>query len=66
MPIVEVHILEGRTDEMKEQLIVKVTEAVHETLNAPLESIRVIIDEMPLQHFGIAGESVRKRRAQGK
>lgn len=62
MPIVEVHMLEGRTDEMKEELMVKITNVVHETLNAPLESIRVIIEEMPLNHFCIAGETAKKRR----
>ena len=66
MPIVEIHMLEGRSDELKEELIVNLTRTVHETLNAPVESIRVIIDEMPLQHFGIAGQSVRKRRSQGR
>ena len=66
MPIVEIHMLEGRTDEMKEELIFKVTQTVHETLDAPLESIRVIIDEMPLSHYGIAGETAAKRRARGR
>lgn len=62
MPIVEIHMLEGRTDAMKEELMVKVTQVVHETLNAPLESIRVIIEEMPLTHFCIAGETAQKRK----
>lgn len=66
MPIVEIHMLEGRSDELKEELIANLTRTVQETLNAPVESIRVIIDEMPLQHFGIAGQSVRKRRSQGR
>jgi len=28
-----------------------------------MESIRVLINEMPLEHWGIAGESVKKRRS---
>lgn len=66
MPIVQIHMLEGRTPELKEKLIYNVTQTIHETLNAPVETIRVILDEMPLQHFGIAGESVKKRREQGR
>jgi 4-oxalocrotonate tautomerase len=60
MPIATINIIEGRTDEQKEELIVKVSQAIHEALDAPLESVRVIINEMPKQHFGIAGQSVKK------
>jgi len=60
MPIVQVNMLEGRTDEQKEKLIVKITEAMNEAIGAPVESVRVMINEMPKQHFGIAGQSVKK------
>ncbi|MDZ7817194.1 MAG: tautomerase family protein [Aliarcobacter sp.] len=33
---------------------------LHESLDAPLENLRVIINEMPKQHYGIAGKSVKK------
>jgi 4-oxalocrotonate tautomerase len=62
MPIVEIHMLEGRSDEMKENLIYSVTKAVHEALNVPLANVRVILDEMKLQHFGCSGESEAARR----
>lgn len=62
MPIATINIIEGRDDEKKEALIQKVTQAIHESLDAPLESIRVIINEMPVQHYGIAGVSVKKMR----
>ncbi|MBR9871743.1 MAG: 4-oxalocrotonate tautomerase [Marinobacter sp.] len=61
MPIAQINILEGRTDEQKEALIHEVTDAIVRSLDAPVESVRVIINEMPKQHFGIAGESARKR-----
>lgn len=60
MPIATINILEGRTNEQKERLIVKMTEAIHESIDAPMASIRIIINEMPKQHFGIAGESAKK------
>ncbi|HLV77333.1 MAG TPA: 4-oxalocrotonate tautomerase [Marinobacter sp.] len=61
MPIAQINILEGRTDEQKERLIEEVTDAIVRSLDAPLESVRVIINEMPKQHFGIAGQSAKKR-----
>lgn len=60
MPIATINILEGRSDEKKEKLIAMVTEAIHESIDAPHSSIRVILNEMPKQHFGIAGKSVKK------
>jgi len=60
MPIATINIIEGRTDEQKERLIVKMTEAINEAIGAPIPSIRIIINEMPKQHFGIAGESAKK------
>lgn len=61
MPIAQINILEGRTDEQKEMLIREVTDAICRSLDAREESVRIILNEMPAQHFGIAGQSVRKR-----
>jgi len=60
MPIATINILEGRSDEKKEKLIAMVTEAIHESIDAPYAGIRVILNEMPKQHFGIAGKSAKK------
>ncbi|SFM77340.1 2-hydroxymuconate tautomerase [Marinobacter zhejiangensis] len=60
MPVAQLNILEGRSDEQKEALIREVSEAICRSLDAPLESVRVIINEMPKQHFGIAGQSAKK------
>lgn len=61
MPIAQINIVEGRTDAQKELLIREVSDAITRALDAPLESVRVIINEMPKQHFGIAGQSAQKR-----
>src|SRR5512135_2768810 len=45
MPLVEIHLLEGRTDEQKKALLSAVTLAVHETIGSPIESIRVWVQE---------------------
>lgn len=60
MPVAQINILEGRTDEQKETLIREVSEAISRSLDAPLQSVRVIITEMPKQHFGIGGQSAKK------
>ncbi|AFQ51783.1 4-oxalocrotonate tautomerase [Burkholderia sp. Bp8963] len=61
MPVAHLYILEGRDDDKKERLIAEVTEAIHRSLDAPVESVRVIITEMPKAHFGIGGQSAKKR-----
>ncbi|MEH6686488.1 MAG: 2-hydroxymuconate tautomerase [Halopseudomonas sabulinigri] len=60
MPIAQLYIIEGRTDQQKESLIREVSEAMSRSLDAPIERIRVMITEMPKQHFGIAGQSAKK------
>jgi 4-oxalocrotonate tautomerase len=62
MPFIQVYLLEGRSPEKKEALIHELTETVCKVLDAPKENVRVMIQEMPLEHWGIAGESVKKRR----
>ncbi len=55
MPLIEIHLLEGRNKEQKKQLLEAVTRAVHESLGAPLETIRVWIQEIPADEFMTAG-----------
>ena len=61
MPIIQVHMMEGRTDEQKEAVIREVTEAMVRAMGAPKESVPVLINEMPKQHFGIGGESAKAK-----
>lgn len=60
MPIANITIMEGRAPEKKEKLIEKVTIAIHEAIDAPIENVRVILNEVPKEHFGIAGKSLKK------
>ncbi len=55
MPIITVKMLEGRSDDQKRALVKEVTDAVSRTVNAPIESISIIIEEMPKTHFAKAG-----------
>jgi 4-oxalocrotonate tautomerase len=60
MPIMMIHMIEGRTQEQKENFIAALTDAAEATLQAPRESVRVLLQEMPKEHFGIAGISAKK------
>jgi 4-oxalocrotonate tautomerase len=62
MPLIEVHLLEGRTDEQKEKLLSAITRAVHESIGAPLPNIRVWIQEFSPREYMIAGELAANRK----
>jgi len=62
MPLIEVHLLEGRTDEQKKALLASVTTAVHESIGAPLESIRVWVQEFSPKEYMIAGVLAADRK----
>ncbi|RSL29467.1 4-oxalocrotonate tautomerase [Salibacterium salarium] len=62
MPIINVNIMEGRPQEKVEEVIANLTETITSTLDVPEESVRVIVTEIPRSHWGIAGESVEKRK----
>ncbi|MCU1724118.1 MULTISPECIES: 2-hydroxymuconate tautomerase [unclassified Pseudomonas] len=61
MPIMQVHLIAGRSEEQKARLIEALSAAAVEALDAPLESVRVIINEIPASHFGIAGQTAKQR-----
>ena len=59
MPFAHLHMLEGRTEEQKRAVIEKVTAALHEAVDAPVQNIRVWISEVPKENWGIAGVSAK-------
>ncbi len=62
MPIVQIHMMEGRSDAQKEAVIREVTEALARALDAPKESVRVLINEMP---NSISASPVNRRKRAG-
>ena len=56
MPLIEVNILKGRTDEQKQALLSAITKAVLDSIDAPLSTIRVWINEMDPKHYMVAGQ----------
>ena len=59
MPFAQIHIIEGRTDEQKRAVIEKVTAALVEAVGAPIETVRVLITEVPKTQWGIGGKSAK-------
>lgn len=55
MPVVHIHMIEGRDITKKRALAKKVTEAVCESLETKPEKVRVIIHDMPRSDYAIAG-----------
>jgi len=62
MPLVEIHMLEGRTEKQKKALLDGVTEAIRNSLGVPLTSIRVWIQEFSPKDFMVAGELYTDRK----
>jgi 4-oxalocrotonate tautomerase len=67
MPLVQIHLAEGRTPEQKRALLEGITRAVQDSVGAPLSSIRVWINELSPDDYMAAGELLTdKRRREGR
>ena len=56
MPLVQINMLAGRTPEQKRALMEAVTAAVHDSIGAPVPSIRVWIQELGPDSYMAGGE----------
>jgi len=59
MPFAQIYLLEGRTEEQKRAVIEKVTQALVDAVGAPVNTVRVLIQDVPKTHWGIAGTSAK-------
>ena len=55
MPLIQVTLIEGRSDDAKTALIHGITEATVQAIGAPREAVRVILQEVPALHWGVGG-----------
>jgi 4-oxalocrotonate tautomerase len=62
MPLIEIHLLEGRSAEQKKKLLASVTQAVAESIGAPLQSVRVWIHEFSDEDYMVAGHMASDRK----
>ena len=61
MPIIEMHLLEGRSLEMKRKAIAAITDAVIESLEVRREQVRILITEHGPENFAVGGITVGAR-----
>lgn len=62
MPIVEFHLLEGRSPELKRELARRVTETICEVLGSRPESVRILIHQITAEDFSVGGVTVAERQ----
>jgi 4-oxalocrotonate tautomerase len=62
MPILEMHLLEGRSVEKKRKAVAAVTAALVESLEVPAETVRILITEHSAEHFSVAGRTAGQRK----
>jgi len=67
VPIVHVDLMTGRSPETIETMIRAVSEAVSTSLDAPIGTVRVVVNEMEPHQYGVGGrpwpEVVAEREA---
>jgi 4-oxalocrotonate tautomerase len=56
MPIIHVHVIEGRSDEQLSNLMENLTAAAAESLDVKKEQVRILIQEVPNKHWGVGGK----------
>ena len=59
MPFAQIYMVEGRTEEQKRAVIEKVSAALVEATGAPITNVRVWIQDVPKENWGIAGVSAK-------
>ncbi len=59
MPFAQIYLMEGRTEEQKRAVIERVTAARVEAVGAPIVNVRVWIQDVPKENWGIAGVSAK-------
>jgi len=63
MPVVRIELLQGRTPAKKDELIMRVTDAVITTLGVNRNQVRVILIEVPPEHWAVGGQTKAAQKA---
>jgi 4-oxalocrotonate tautomerase family enzyme len=56
MPIVNVHIMQGHTPSQKTKLLENMTQAIVDSIQAPLATVRIVLQEIPKEHVIVGGQ----------
>lgn len=62
MPIIEMHLMTGRTTDQKRQVMKAVAQAAAQALDVSVDTVRILITEHQLDEFSVAGVSAAERR----
>jgi 4-oxalocrotonate tautomerase len=57
MPIVRIELLQRRAPNVKNELFVRVTDAVVATLGVDAEQVRVLLYELSAEHWAVGGQT---------
>ncbi|MBW3605434.1 MAG: tautomerase family protein [Actinobacteria bacterium] len=67
MPLVHIDLVEGRPPDRIADMIGAVSEAIATSLDAPIASVRIVVNEMAPTSYGVGGKPwpqvVEERRA---
>ncbi len=63
MPLAQLYIGPGRSQEQKKTLIEKVTRAMEEALGQTQQPVWVIVNEVPLADWGVDGKPIRSAQS---
>jgi 4-oxalocrotonate tautomerase len=55
MPIIHVHLFEGRTVDQKRKLVTAMTDAVVKSLDTKPEAVRILLHDMSKNDLSVAG-----------
>jgi 4-oxalocrotonate tautomerase len=56
MPAIRIDLFEGRSPEVKKQLIEAITQAVVNTLKCSPDAVDIILNEVPKSHWATGGK----------
>lgn len=56
MPIVQINMVKGRPAEKIERMIEAVSEAIATSLEAPISTVRIMVNEMEDHQYGVGGK----------
>lgn len=62
MPLIDVSLIEGRSQAQLRELISKLTAATVEALDAPEQSVRVVVREVSPTHWAAGDVTIAERR----
>ena len=63
MPFITVQLIEGRSVEQKHALIKEISEAAIRVLDADPDNVRIVINEVTADDWGVGGVAVAASRA---